>query len=64
LPLTEEIRPKIFESPDSVGFLPLFSVTGTPVYFAEKMLEFFGTPVKTYLKVGESRENLLKFWQS
>jgi len=30
---------------------PLFWVTGTPVYLREKLLEMFGTPVKTCFKV-------------
>jgi len=52
VPHMEEIRFRLFGSPDSAVFLPIFWMTGTPVYFIEKKLKInYGTPVKTSLKV-------------
>ena len=61
-PHTEEIRVKIFGSPD-------YTVSpynqGTPVFFRENLFKFLGTPVKTCLKVtGTPVKTGLKFWQS
>jgi len=65
MPRTEEIRCKIFGSPD-LTFLSLNLVSdGDSIYTTEKSCEILGTPVRKFLIcMGTSVKTCWKFWQS
>ena len=60
IPLTEEIRLKIFESRDLTIFSLHFLSHGDSVYTRENLYENLGTPVKTCLIYRDSGEHLLE----
>ena len=64
-PLTEEIKLKIFGSPDYPVFLDSLLSYGDSVYSHGTLLEILGTPEKTYLTcMGTPVKTCWKFWQS
>jgi len=59
MPLTEEIRLKIFGSPDLSVFLIDLLTGGDSIYSRENSFEMFGTPVKMRLMcTGNSEKSL------
>jgi len=64
MPLTEEIRLKIFGSPDLSVFLIDLLTGGDSIYSRENSFEMFGTPVKMCLIcTGTSVKSCWMFWQ-
>jgi len=61
----EEIRHKLFGSPDLSVFLKNLLSDGNSVYSRENLYEIVGSPVKTCLmRTGTPVIFFLKFWQS
>jgi len=64
-PLTEEIRLKIFGSPDLSVFLKDLLSDGDSLYPRDNLFEVLGTPVETCLIcMGTLMNVFCKFWQS
>jgi len=64
-PLTEEIRLKIFGSPDYPVFLDSLLSDGDSVYSSQTLFEILGTPEETCLIcTGTPVKTCWKFWQS
>jgi len=65
MPLTGEIRLKIFGTPDMPVFPATLLSDGDSVYSRENLLEIVGTPEKTCLIcTGTPEKTCWKFWQS
>ena len=64
-PLMDEIRLKIFRSPDYPVVLDSLLSDGDSVYSTEHLFKFLGTPEKTCLKcTGTPTKTCWKFWLS